>query len=333
MEIKTVSLKDYSSLRVGGEGELVRITSLAELIEALMYAKRTGLRTHILGEGTNTFFGDSPEKMLCIKNEIKGISFEQQPAGCKIQAASGEMWDDVVKLSVEKGLWGLENLSYIPGTVGAAPVQNIGAYGTELADVFVSLSAVDCETLAVVEITKEACNFGYRDSLFKQEKNKYIIVSVTIELSQQPHPVLTYKPLDSLSGIENLQPSQVRELVVATRTAKLPDYKIYPNTGSFFKNPVVSRAQGEALRAMYPDIPLIEGGKGYKIPAAWLVEHIAQMKGVRMGNVGTWPSQPLVIVNYGQADAEEIIKFSDHISNTINVATGIALEREVNYIR
>lgn len=332
MEILTASLKNYSSLRVGGEGKIVEVTSTIELVNALMYAKKEGLQVHVIGEGTNTFFGNSLEHFLFIRNKIKGISLELQATDYKLQAASGETWDDIVKLAVEKGLWGIENLSYIPGTVGAAPVQNIGAYGAELADVFVSLQAIDRETYDLVEITNEACNFGYRDSIFKQKNNTYVIVSVTLHLSTQPRSVLSYKPLDTLLGKENLQPSDVRELVIATRTAKLPDYKAYPNAGSFFKNPVVTKEQGETLRTTYQDIPLIEAGEWYKIPAAWLIEHVAQMKGVRIGNVGTWPSQPLVIVNYGEADAEEIMAFSDDIMRKIKDITGIELEREVNYI-
>lgn len=332
MEILTTSLKNYSSLRVGGEGKLVEVTSTIELVNALMYAKKQSLKVHIIGEGTNTFFGDSLEHFLFIQNKIKGISLELQATGYKLQAASGETWDDIVKFTVEKGLWGLENLSYIPGTVGAAPVQNIGAYGAELADVFVSLQAIDRETYDLVEITKDACNFGYRDSIFKQKNNTYVIVSVALRLSTQSRPVLSYKPLDALLGKENLQPSDVRELVITTRMAKLPDYNVYPNTGSFFKNPVVTKGQGEALRLTYQDIPLIEAEDGYKVPAAWLIEHVAQMKGVRIGNVGTWPAQPLVIVNYGEADVEEITAFSDEIMRKIKDVTGVELEREVNYI-
>ena len=333
MEIKTVSLKDFSSLRVGGEGQIVEVSTLEELTEALVHAKQRDMRVHILGEGTNTFFGDTLQNILIIKNEIKGIVLSQlQPTTYNLQAGSGEIWDDLVRFAVEKGLWGIENLSLVPGTVGAAPVQNIGAYGVELANVFVSLSALDTKTLNVVEIDGPACSFGYRDSLFKQVGNPFIIVSVTLRLSKEPRPILTYKPLDALVGKENLTIGEVRDVVIATRKSKLPDYKEYPNTGSFFKNPVVSGAEGEALRIKYPDIPLIDADGGFKIPAAWLIEHVAHMKGVRRGEVGTWPTQPLVIVNYGDADAEEIIAFSDEITKRIKDKTGVTLEREVNYV-
>ena len=332
MEIRNVSLKNYSSLHIGGSGDIVIVTSTIELVEVVMYAKVHSKRIHILGEGTNTFFGDGLKDVLVIKLFIKGISFEERDEYCYITASSGESWDDIVLFACDKKLWGIENLSAIPGTVGAAPVQNIGAYGVELKDVFVSLSALDRATLNIVEIDVSACYFGYRSSLFKHEYGKYIIISVTLKLSRMLSPVLTYKPLDTLIGKSDITPHDVRGLVVTTRKTKLPDYREYPNAGSFFKNPVVTKEQGEVLRVTYPELPCIEVGEGYKIPAAWLIERVAHMKGVRTGNVGTWPNQPLVIVNYGEADASEVITFSQKIIDAIKDKTGIVLEREVNCV-
>ena len=332
MEIRNVSLKNYSSLRVGGNGDMVIVTTAIELVEAVMYAKAHSKRIHILGEGTNTFFGDDLKDVLVVKLYVKGMSFEDKDECCYVTASSGESWDDIVLFACDKKLWGIENLSAIPGTVGAAPVQNIGAYGVELKDVLVSLSALDRDTLNVVEIDASACNFGYRNSLFKQEYGKYIIISVTLKLSRMASPVLTYKPLDTFVGKGDITPHDVRGLVVTTRKAKLPDYREYPNAGSFFKNPVVTKAQGKALRGIYPELPLIEVSEGYKIPAAWLIEHVAHMKGARTGNIGTWPNQPLVIVNYGEADATEVIIFSQKIITSVKDTTGIVLEREVKCI-
>ncbi len=332
MEIRTVSLKNYSAIRIGGEGKIVSVSTLKELIEVLMYAKQEKLRVHVVGLGTNTFFGERMENILCIQMGIRGVSYEEKEETVLLTAYAGEVWDDIVQLSVKKQLWGIENLSYIPGTVGAAPIQNIGAYGAELADTLVSLQAVDTTTFDVVEISKDACNFGYRDSLFKQEKGCYIIVSVTLALAYIPKPVLEYKPLDTLKEKENLSVEDIRELVIATRKSKLPDYRTYPNTGSFFKNPVVTGTQGEALRTTHPETPLIEVQGGFKIPAAWLIEHVAEAKGKRVGDIGTWPNQPLVLVNYGNAQAEELLAFSDEITRIIREKTGQILEREVNYV-
>lgn len=332
MEIKHVALRDYSSLKVGGMGDLVVIRSSKELVQAVMYGTQEGKKIHILGEGTNTFFGDNLSQYLFIKNEIKGISFEEQGDFVLLTVGSGEKWDDVVSFSVEKGLWGIENLSLIPGTSGASPVQNIGAYGSEIKDVLVILSAYDRKTSNTVEIPNDACNFGYRDSLFKQEKDRYVVLTITLKLSRIAKPVLSYKPLDTLVGKEALSPSDIRELVIATRKAKIPDYKEYPNVGSFFKNAVVNGAQAEGLRTQYPNVPLIPHLEDYKIPTAWLIEHIACMKGIRVGDVGTWPNQPLVIVNYGNAQAQDIVDFSETIIQKIQEKTGILIEREVNYI-
>jgi UDP-N-acetylmuramate dehydrogenase len=332
MDIQTVSLKNYSSLRIGGEGKVITVTNTAELVEALMYAKHENFRVHIIGGGTNSYFGEDLQNYIFISIKIKGVSLEMRESDCLIKAYSGEVWDDIVQFSTEKELWGIENLSLIPGTAGATPIQNIGAYGVELKDVFVSLSAIDMQALDLVEIAKEACQFGYRDSLFKKEVGRYVVVSVTLNLSTEPRPVLTYKPLDELSSRENITSQQIREKVIAIRKAKLPDWKESPNAGSFFKNPIISKEGGDALREKYPGISLIDHTEGYKVPAAWLIEHVAEMKGVRRGDLGTWPSQPLVIVNYGNATADDVDNFAGEIRSKIFTATGLLLEQEVNRV-
>lgn len=332
IEPRTTSLTVYSSLRIGGEGLVVEVTKLKELTEAVMYAKKEGLHVHVIGEGTNSFFGEDLREFLFVVMKSKGIGLEDTGDVVLVTAQGGELFDDVVQFTVSQNLWGLENLSYIPGTVGASPVQNIGAYGVEFKDVLVSVSALDMKTLDVVEVTCEACDFGYRDSFFKRNGGRYCIIAVTLRLSKSPRPVLTYKPLDTLLERVHLTPGDIRELVVATRKSKLPDYREYPNTGSFFKNPVVTKEQGKTLSEQYPNMPLIEVGEGYKIPAAWLIEHIAEAKGERMGNVGTWPQQPLVIVNYGQASTQDLLTFSGAIIERIKEKTGIEIEREVNFV-
>lgn len=331
MEITSVSLKNYSSLRVGGEASVILVTDTASLVEVLMYAKKENKDVYFLGTGTNTYFGEDLENFLFIKMDSKGISFEEKDDEVFVTAYAGEVWDDLVRFSVEKGLWGIENLSFIPGIVGAAPVQNIGAYGVELKDVFVSLSAIDRTTLDMVEINKSACDFGYRDSFFKKEYGRYIIVSVTVKLSKKSSPKLTYKPLDSLIGKE-ITLQDIRDLVIQTRTAKLPDWHEHANAGSFFKNPIVTTSVVQELRDLYPEIPALEFEGGYKIPAAWLIEHVAQMKGVRRGDVGTWPTQPLVLVNYGDATANEVDSFAAEIKEKVHTKTGVLLEQEVNRV-
>ncbi len=331
MDIKLASLKDYSSLRIGGEGKLVEATTPAEFKEAIMHAKTEGLRVHILGEGTNSYFGEDLTDFLFIKLPKGGMEFREEGDDVYVKVGANVMWDDLVQVCVTRGLWGIENLSSIPGTVGAAPVQNIGAYGVELAEVFVSLDALDLITMEMVTLTREACQFGYRDSLFKYQKGRYVIVCITLKLSTLPTPVLTYKPLDALQATK---PSlvQIREAVIAVRTKKLPNYHEHPNAGSFFKNPIVDLETSEMLKEKFPEMSFIQTLQGFKIPAAWLVEHIAQMKGVKQGNVGTWPHQPLVIVNYGNTTADELDAFAGEIRRKIGERTGIVLEQEVNRI-
>jgi UDP-N-acetylmuramate dehydrogenase len=333
MKPLSVSLKEYSSLHVGGDGNLIVITSESELVKALHYASTHDLRVHILGDGTNTYFGDTIENLLVLKVDIKGIECTPlQPTTYNLVAAAGETWDDVVQYAIDHDLWGIENLSYVPGTAGAAPIQNIGAYGAELKDVFVSLRAYDRTQQTFVELLRDDCQFGYRDSMFKQTPGRYVITRITLTLSKTPIPVLTYKPLDTLAGKEHITLGDVRNLVIATRQTKLPDWKEYPNVGSFFKNPIVTQSKGETLRESYPDIALHAVDAGYKVSAAWLIEHVAHMKGFRTGNVGTWPSQPLVIVNYGDATAEDINRLATDVQAKVAQATGIQLEREVNFI-
>ncbi len=331
-DIQKVLMKDYSSLRIGGEANLVVVDTEEKLREAFSCAKARNIKVSVLGEGTNSFFNDTIQNVLFLKMEIKGTYVKESDNNVLLVIGAGETWDDIVDYVVSKDWWGIENLSYIPGTVGAAPVQNIGAYGSELKDTLISLRVYDTVTDDFMELLNEQCNFGYRSSIFKEEKGRYVITSVTIKLSKISNPILTYKPLDILIGKENINPKEVRELVIKTRKEKLPDYNVYPNTGSFFKNPIITKEKGESLRNKYEDIPLHETEGGYKIPAAWLIEHIAQMKGVRVGDVGTWPNQPLVIVNYGNATYQDVILFSGMIVQKIEQDTGIRLEREVNFV-
>jgi UDP-N-acetylmuramate dehydrogenase len=336
MDIQRVSLRDYTSLHIGGDADMVVVRSEDELLEAVMVARVQGKNIHILGEGTNTYFGENLENFLVIKMEIKGVIYDAiSPTKDNIEGYSyvtvgaGECWDDIVEESVRRGLWGLENLSLIPGTAGAAPVQNIGAYGMELCDVFVSARVYDTEKDVFLDIPKDKCFFGYRDSLFKHELGRYIITSITMLLSSESRPLLDYKPLETLTERASITPEMVRELVIKTRREKLPDYKKHPNAGSFFKNPVILEEEAEALRVIYPDIPLHSVSGGYKVPAAWLIEHVALMKGVRIGDSGTWPNQPLVVVNYGDSTAEDIIVFTHMLIEKIRQKTDITLEREV----
>ncbi len=330
--IQKVLMKNYSSLRIGGEGEMIVVVSEEKLREVYDYAEIHNLRVVILGEGTNSFFKDKLDGILFLKMEIKGIDVKEYEDYITLQVGGGEIFDNVVDFAVTHGWWGIENLSYIPGTVGASPVQNIGAYGAELKDSLIIVRAYDTLAHDFVTLSNDDCRFGYRYSLFKEEKGRYCITSVTLKLSKTPQPILTYKPLDTFIGKDNHSIQEIRNLVIKTRQEKLPDYHNYPNTGSFFKNPVITKEKGEELLQKYEDVPLHEIDGGYKISAAWLIEHIAEMKGVQIGEVGTWPKQPLVVVNYGNASYEDLMLFTGMITQKVQEKTGIYLEREVNFV-
>ena len=332
MEVRSVNLKDYTSLHIGGEANMVTIKSESELVEAIHYAKENNLNIYVLGHGTNTVFKDNLKNILIIKIEITGKNFELIDGDVLLKVPAGEVWDEVVKYAVENGWWGIENLSLIPGTAGAAPVQNIGAYGVELCNVLNSVRVFDTNQNIFVDLSNSDCKFGYRDSIFKQNKNRYVIVSVVLRLNTKSKPILTYKPLDLLLNKENLTIREIRELVVTTRQAKLPDYHVFPNAGSFFKNSIIEKDVLENLKKKYVDVPAHEQDGKYKIPTAWLIENAAKMKGVRVGELGTWLNQPLVIVNYGISTYGELVNFSNIIIDKIYNETGIKIEMEVNIV-
>ncbi len=325
-------MREHSSLRVGGEGQVVGVSSVEELKEALVYAKATGLRVHILGQGTNSYFGNNLSEYLFVKLNLKGISLSPADGGQLLTAYASEIWDDIVALAVDNNLRGIENLSYIPGTIGAAPVQNIGAYGVELADTFISCEVFDTQADTVATFYKEDCAFGYRDSIFKHEVGRYIILSVALQLSYEKPFSLVYKPLDELLIRGDVTIKEVRNRVVEVRKSKLPEWREHPNCGSFFKNPVVSMADSEELRTKYATMPLIPHEDGFKVPAAWLIEHVAGMKGVKVGDLRTWDKQPLVLVNDGEATADNVDAFSHSITKSVFDKTGIQIEQEVNRV-
>jgi UDP-N-acetylmuramate dehydrogenase len=333
MKRERVAMKERSSFRTGGMGEIVIVEDMKEIQEVVEEAAASGRRLHILGEGTNTIFGEDLVMYLFVKISILGISTEYSGDDMLLTAHAGENWDNIVEYAVENNLSGIENLSYIPGSVGAAPVQNIGAYGMELKDSLESVYVFDTETMQYITLTKNECMFGYRDSIFKKNPRRYIIISITLRMKKTFDPVLTYKPLDALVGKEGVTLSMVRDEVIRIRTEKLPNYHEHPNCGSFFKNQVISLSKGDELRMHFPDIPLHRQGDGYKVPTAWLIEHVAEMKGVERGGIGTWPKQPLVLVNYGNASLHDVELFAEEILSKVKQGTGITIEREVNFVQ
>lgn len=310
--------------------------NLEELQQTLDVAHQQKLSVKILGGGSNLLFVDDFDGLI-LKNEIQGreVVFEDEEE-IYLKIGAGENWHHLVMHCVDQGWGGIENLALIPGTVGAAPVQNIGAYGVELADVFHELSAWLSEEEKVVTMTAEDCAFGYRESVFKHSlKDRAVILSVTLRLQKKGTPDFSYKALnDELAskGIGHPTTKQVAEAVIAVRQSKLPDPAEVGNNGSFFKNPVVPAAKYKELQEQHPTIPgYVVSEEEIKIPAGWLIDQ-AGWKGFREGDAGVYPKQALILVNYGEASGGEIMALAQRIQRDVREKFKINITPEVNII-
>ena len=289
----------------------------------------------MLGGGSNILFKNNIVKPI-IKIEIRGIEIEKENDNeIFISVGAGENWSNFVDWCVKRDYGGIENLSLIPGNVGSAPIQNIGAYGVELESVFYSCNAISIDEKQLKKFKNEDCQFSYRNSIFKEKlKNKYIITNVVFRLTKLNHKLnISYKPLKELLHKENISKPTIKnisDLVKQIRQSKLPDPKIIGNCGSFFKNPIVSRKKFESLKLKDSLIPyyLIDEGE-YKIPAAWLIEKCG-FKGIIDGKTGTHKNHSLVIINQGGATGKEIYNFSQKIKKSVLKKFNILLEEEVN---
>jgi UDP-N-acetylmuramate dehydrogenase len=288
----------------------------------------------VLGEGSNLLFTKDFEGLV-IHPALKGIEIElENSEEVWIRVGASVNWDAWVVHSIQQGWYGLENLSLIPGSVGSSPIQNIGAYGVEMKDRIAWLDAWDLFERKLVRKMPEECEFGYRTSLFKtQSPKRYIITHVTFRLQKKPDLQLQYGHVrESFMANGGSTPADLRNTIITIRSRKLPDPQVYGNAGSFFKNPVIDLNLLNDIQSDFSEIPFHSAENNLvKIPAAWLIEN-AGWKGVRKGRIGTWPKQPLVIVNYGGASGQEILDFSEEIRADVARKFGITLEREVNVI-
>jgi len=290
----------------------------------------------ILGGGSNILLtGDFDG--LVIKNELKGIDVVGKTDNtAKIRAGSGEVWHDLVMYCVSNDYGGIENLSLIPGTVGAAPIQNIGAYGREVREVIEEVEAISLENGDLVTFTNEQCRFGYRESVFKQElKNKYFISSITLDLTRNIHNLNTgYGAITEALKRRKLEASvkTTSDAVIEIRSGKLTNPEQVGNAGSFYKNPTITQDKYSALKKKYPSIPSFPGEHHMvKVPAAWLIEQCG-WKGQRFGNIGVHKDQALVLVNYGNAEGSAMLELSRKIQQSVEENFGIRLQPEVNVI-
>jgi UDP-N-acetylmuramate dehydrogenase len=291
----------------------------------------------ILGGGSNILFTKDFSGLI-IQSKLNGIEFiDQSDSHVYVKAASGETWHDLVRTCVDKNLGGLENLALIPGLCGAAPIQNIGAYGTELSDVIVEVEGIDLRNGKHTILKAADCQFGYRESIFKHDFEKKIFISsITLRLTKENHLINhAYGALDAYlkkKNINNPSITDVYDSVIAIRSEKLPDPKVFGNVGSFFKNPVVDAITFKRLQSSFPTIPFYHSdNQQFKIPAGWLIEQ-AGWKGKRNGQVGVHHLQALVIINFGGASGQEIFDFSEQIIEDVLIKFEIKLQREVNVI-
>ncbi|MFM1898155.1 MAG: hypothetical protein RL577_395 [Bacteroidota bacterium] len=333
--MSTHSLQPFNTFGLAVEAEeLASIGSLDELKKLQQSGAWSHRDLHILGGGSNVLLTQNLSGLVLL-NRIMGkreIFRDQQVV--HIEFGGGEIWHEAVIWAVEQGFGGLENMSLIPGTVGAAPIQNIGAYGVELKDRFVYLDAFDLTSGETKRFYKEACEFGYRDSIFKGwAKGRFFITHVCLELNLNPDVNIRYGDIAGTLeqwGIAHPKIADVSRAVIHIRQSKLPDPAVLGNCGSFFKNPVIAESQFEALKKRYPEAKSFPAGEGLiKVPAGWLIEH-AGWKGRRVGAVGVHEKQALVLVNYGQAKGSEVLQLARDIQADILNRYGIALEMEVN---
>ena len=336
MKIKNnITLKPFNTFGIDvNAAEFASISSIEDLKNVLNTNPADLL---ILGGGSNLLL-TKDVNALVLQINIKGIRvISRLENRVQVEVAAGENWHEFVCWCLKENFGGLENLSLIPGNVGTAPIQNIGAYGVELKDSFVSCEALHIQTQELKVFTKEECNFDYRNSIFKQElKGQYIITSVVFELSSQQHVLKTnYGAIESelkSNGVETPTIQDVSKAVISIRNSKLPDPKIIGNSGSFFKNPVISASKFQILQSQFQDIPHYTiSENSIKIPAAWLIDR-AGFKGKTFGNFGVHSKQALVLVNYGGASGKDILNLSLQIQNAVKLIFDINLETEVNIL-
>lgn len=336
---QNISLRQYNTFGIDVKARLFADFSSAEkLQELLAYVQQFSPNSPrmILGGGSNLLFTKDVDGLV-LKNEIMGFEkLKEDDEFVYLRAGAGENWHGLVQYCVQQGWGGIENLSLIPGNVGASPMQNIGAYGVEIKDVFDELEAYHLHDKTIVKFSNKDCAFGYRESVFKQQyKNQFVILSVTYKLRKQPVFNTSYgainQELEQL-GVKELSVAAISQAVINIRSSKLPDPKVIGNAGSFFKNPQITKEKFQSLQSQFPSIvgyPL-ENGE-VKLAAGWLIEQCG-WKGYRKGDAGCHAKQALVLVNYGQATGKEMFDLSEEILQSVKAKFGVELEREVNIV-
>jgi len=328
---KNYSLKNYNSFRVNHKANFfLKIENHKSLIDFLSDKKFKNEKKLIIGGGSNILFTKDYEGVI-LYSCIKGIHIlEENDNHIKLKVGSGENWDDFVKFCVNKNWYGIENLSLIPGSVGAAPIQNIGAYGVEIKDYIYDVNGIDLKNNLKKTYTNKSCDFEYRDSIFKRElKNNFFVTEVTFILNKNKKFTLDYSELKNING-QNLTIQNVRDKIIEIRNSKLPDPKLLANAGSFFKNPVINIKIAKNIKEKYNDFKYYQINESMvKISAAWLIEK-SGWKGHKEKNIGVYNKHALVLVNYSSENGKDIKILSKKIKESVLEKFNVTLEKEVN---
>lgn len=329
--LERISWAELTTFKAGGSVRYVAHCSTVEDIEeSIALAKEKQLPFIVLGEGSNVLPEDDDFEGVVLQIAIMGITEREEDGNIYVTASAGESWDRLVEYVTMRGWWGVENLAGIPGTVGAAPVQNIGAYGVEVRETLLSVDAYDCKTGEVVHIPVEKMNLSYRDSVFKHE-NCYIILRATFRLSKEGVPHIGYPDLKKAgeAGVPLASPHDIAKAVRTIRSAKFPDLSVFGTAGSFFKNPILTPEAFASLSSEFGAIPSFPHEGKIKVPLAFILDHILGLKGYRKEHVFLFGNQPLVIVAEPGAHAKEIEELAQEIEKKVFERVGLSIEREV----
>ncbi len=331
-----VPMHQYTTLKVGGKARyFIEVKTVEDLEKAGQFAKQTALPFLVIGGGSNLLFSDQGYNGVVIYNQLKGREFIKESDGSvTLVCQAGEVLDEVVADTVSRGLWGLENLSSIPGTVGATPVQNVGAYGVEVGDIISYVETFHLPTNTKKVFKKSECDFDYRDSFFKKEEGKnFIITAVHFHLENKSEPKINYADLKKRFSATVPTQKEIREAIMDIRSKKFPDWHEVGTAGSFFKNPIVTKNEAELLLVRFPELPMYETEDSQiKLSLGYVLDKVCNLKGYHEGNIELYSEQALVLVNYGKENSDEIKKFVNKIMEKVFTKTKIKITPEVCFI-
>ncbi|MDE1925252.1 MAG: UDP-N-acetylmuramate dehydrogenase [Patescibacteria group bacterium] len=344
---ENIPLAPYTTFHIGGPARyFTHIQTVEELREALAFAKKKELRVFVLGGGSNILIDDAGFDGLVLKIELGGVEIKKEGEHAVVVAGAGEHWDALVERAVTEGLWGVENLSGIPGLVGGAVVQNIGAYGQALSESLEWIEALDTHSGEVVRFSNKECAFDYRDSFFKHDAGRHAVLRAALKLSTEPKPNLSYQDLKTrftLSRVEgfadaSLNLGAIREAVLDIRRGKFPDLSVEGTAGSFFKNPILSKVEAKKLQERYPELPLFDMPEtsGVKVPLAWFLDArhgVFNIQTMRVGGARLFEKQPLVIVAQKKSSSAGVQRLAHEVQKQIKEKIGIDIEPEVRILQ